>query len=70
MRLLTDEQHAQIVEALAYRSDCNARDALATLSAAPSVEMVGYESVFTGFLINRTAQPDLNKPFYAIKETP
>ena len=38
MRLITDEQHAQIVEALIYRSDCDAKEAVATLQALPEVE--------------------------------
>ena len=42
MRLITDEQHAQIVEALIYRSDCDAREAVATLQALPEVEVAGW----------------------------
>ena len=48
MRLLTDEQHAQIVEALKasrgmhYTVVIPNEQALATLTAAPSLEVVGY----------------------------
>lgn len=75
MRLLTDEQHAQIVEALKWANTVSTKSALATLTAAPSVEVVGYE-VWAAMCepeLSRTKGgiKSLMKKLYAIKkETP
>ena len=65
MRLITDEQHAQIVEALnlansyfyAHDSDAG-NEASATLQALPEVEVAAYASY----------GEQINKPLYATKE--
>ena len=58
MRLITDEQHAQIVEALNISGEHRRQAALATLQALPEVEVAAYASY----------GEQINKPLYATKE--
>ena len=71
MRLITDEQHAQIVEALTRVSDVDddcdilspnladaVTEAIATLQALPALEVAAYASY----------GEQINKPLYATKD--
>lgn len=77
MRILTDEQHASLIYALELIYEGKAQletvpEALATLAAAPSLEVVGKvtESTSTAFEVEFKNLIDVETPLYAIKETP
>ena len=77
MRLLTDEQHAQIVELLQEPTYNRCKEALATLTAAPSVEHVGWHDTIDNADLTYSigelmgGNNDGLDPLYAIKkETP